>query len=261
MDTTVHFRNSNPPYWGRSAHYVNDITQATFTKFAYYRSAGVTSFGNLGFGNDSLYFVWAGVSDSIPSGIDPTVNMRQIFLIKSGDYGVTWTNPLQLTITDIQFSENVYPDILASVDDKIRLTYQRDVYPSGYVSSQGVTPGANQFTQTSISDNDMIYLEIDLSGGGIGIGVEKVLNPLAETGVYPNPSNGQVDLTVLVYKEMDVTVNVTNSSGQVVHTYSGQPLKKGSNNVQMNLSNLKPGMYVVNIFGGGFSMNEKLIIK
>ena len=260
MDSTYHYRNSTPSYLGTSARFTSD-SLPTVTKFGFYGSQGVTSFGNLGFGNDSIYYVWSGVSPTISSGIDPAVNMRQIYLIKSGDYGLTWTTPLQLTVSDPSFADNTFPDILASVDDKIRLTFQRDAYPSVYVTSLNYTPSANQYTQTSLSDNDIIYLEIDLGGGGIGIGIEETINKIAEVGVYPNPSNGQIQLTVLVYQDIDVTVNVTNLSGQVVYTYTGSPLLKGRNNLQMDLSHLEAGMYNVNIFGGGFNMNKKVIIK
>ncbi len=260
QDTTVHYRNSTPPYFGRSANHVGDTIPRN-PKIAFYGGSNVNTYGTFGYGNDSIYYVWSGIHDSIVSGIDPDVGMRQIYLIKSGDGGESWTEPLQLTVTDPQFSENVYPDIYDVVDDKIRVVFQRDAYPSCYVTSLNYNANTTQYVQTSLSDNQIIYLEIDLGGGGIGIGIEENLSEISEMGVYPNPSHGQIDLNVILYREMNVTVNVTNISGQVVHTYNGSPLVKGSNKLQMDLSHLEPGVYTVNIYGGGSIMNKKVVIK
>lgn len=262
-DSIVHFRNSTPTYKGFSGYYINDDSLLNFGKYANYGWNGVVSYVNLASGNDSLYLVWSGVSDSISSGIDNLVNMRQIYLSRSGDDGETWTFPLQLTVNDLQFSENTFPDIYDVVDDKIRIVYQRDPYPGNFVSNSqltGTTP-TEAYWQTALSDNDIVYLEIDLGGGGIGIGVEKVLNNIGETGVYPNPSQGPTTVTVMVYQNIEVNINVTNANGQVVHTYNGTPIQKGRNNVEMDLSHLGPGVYMINIFGGGYSMNEKVIIE
>lgn len=264
-DSIVHFRNSTPSYKGFSAYYIdeNNDSLLNFTKYSNYGWNGVLSYPNLAAGNDSLYLVWSGTSDQVSSGIDAEVNMRQIFLMRSGDGGTTWSTPTRLTITEEDFSENVFPDIYEVVDDRIRVVFHRDPYPSNYVAVQTLTPPAPaaQYWQTALSDNDVVYLEIDLGGGGIGIGIEKTLNQFGETGVYPNPTNGLTNLTVLVYQNIEVNINVTNVNGQVVHNYNGAPLKKGSNKVEMDLSHLDPGIYMINIFGGGFAMNEKVVIK
>ncbi len=75
------------------------------------------------------------------------------------------------------------------------------------------------------------------------------------------PSEGHVDLTVVVYKDLDVQVNVVNLSGQVVYTYESSPLKLGRNQVHMDLSGLNSGIYFVNIIAEGTMTTEKLILK
>ena len=82
-----------------------------------------------------------------------------------------------------------------------------------------------------------------------------------ETSLYPNPSSGNVQLTVVLYQNVDVNITVHNMSGQNMYTYTGESLTKGKNNVEMDLSHLDPGMYIVNINAGGKVLSEKVIIE
>ena len=74
-------------------------------------------------------------------------------------------------------------------------------------------------------------------------------------------SVSEIPKEVIVYKDVDVQVNVVNLSGQVVYIYENSRLQLGRNQVHMNLSGLNSGIYFINIKAEGSIMTEKLILK
>jgi hypothetical protein len=223
----------------------------------YYQGAWL-SYPNMSVGTDnSIWAVYSGLSEDTVWASDFTTGMRHIYLVRSKDGGMTWSDPYDLTREEPDLSESVYPDMVDMTDDHLRLIYQHDWHPSVYVPTiGGATSNYTQQTQATL--NDIVYLEVDTS---LTVGIEKVISGVGETGVFPNPSQGQVDLTIRVYKDVDVQVYVTNLSGQIVHTYQNSTLKVGKNQIHLDLSSLTSGMYFVNILAGESLMTEKLILK
>ncbi|HAW52935.1 MAG TPA: hypothetical protein DCX54_11505 [Flavobacteriales bacterium] len=230
------------------------------TMKGYYSGDAFLTMPNMSEGSDgSIYIAYSAVTEDTTWASDGITGMRHIHLVRSKDGGATWGLPKDLTPHDPDLSESVYPDMLPTVDNKIRLIYQHDWHPGNYVSQ--ITPPANIFNftlQTQAVDGEIVYIEVDTA---LTIGIEKVISGVSETGVFPNPSNGNVDLTVVVYEEVDVQVYVTNISGQIVYTYQNESLKLGKNKIHMNLNGLNPGLYFVNVNAEGNILTEKLMIK
>jgi PKD repeat protein len=75
---------------------------------------------------------------------------------------------------------------------------------------------------------------------------------------YPNPNNGLFNLTLQLAKTDDININVYNTNGQVVYT---QKLGNINNeNVGLDLSNLSPGIYNVNIQGSTTQITKRINI-
>jgi len=216
---------------------------------------------NMSLGDDgTLYISYSAVcGDKKWSGDDLTY-MRHIYLIKSSDGGVTWSNPKDLSPEDNDISENMFPDMVPTVNDRIRLMWQRDWHPGIYVS--GILAGAalpGRTRQAQNTPNEIVYYEVGL---GLEVGIEKVLNKFDESGVYPNPSNGLVKLTVNILADVDVQIDVTDMNGRVVHEYDGPTLHKGRNQVEIDLSGVDAGMYFVNLkTDEGVALTEKVMIQ
>jgi hypothetical protein len=69
---------------------------------------------------------------------------------------------------------------------------------------------------------------------------------LAEIKLFPNPSNGNVTVTINAIDANTATVEVTNLLGQVVYTINDE-LTAGNNEIQLDLSSLEAGQYVVRV--------------
>ena len=78
--------------------------------------------------------------------------------------------------------------------------------------------------------------------------------------VYPNPGNGLFTVAVAGAGNDKVTVRVFNSSGSLVYaTQEASPLI--SYNIDMDLSDLAPGVYFAELTSGKLTKQEKIIIR
>lgn len=83
---------------------------------------------------------------------------------------------------------------------------------------------------------------------------------LSETTVFPNPSNGEVSVMFNATTANDVTIEVTNLLGQVVYSEALTSVA-GDNTVELSLTELNAGQYIVTINNGTTQSVRKLQIK
>lgn len=83
---------------------------------------------------------------------------------------------------------------------------------------------------------------------------------VAISSVYPNPASGSTNVSFNLKQAGNVAVNITNLLGQTVATVNPGKLAAGSNNVSLNLSNIKAGVYFVNVSVDGVSTTKKLTV-
>jgi hypothetical protein len=74
--------------------------------------------------------------------------------------------------------------------------------------------------------------------------------------VYPNPSNGLLNIAIENYVG-EVTINVLDMNGRSVFSKTGDYLTSNT----MNLSGFQKGIYVLNIIGDNLSYSEKIILQ
>ena len=85
-------------------------------------------------------------------------------------------------------------------------------------------------------------------------GITKILNP-NDIGMYPNPSKGLVNITMSKV-DLGTTVSVTDMIGKEVYK-----TKVNSMDMNLNLSGLQTGMYIITISNGKSAYMQKLIIE
>lgn len=79
-----------------------------------------------------------------------------------------------------------------------------------------------------------------------------------EVSVYPNPSNGNVNLTLALEKADDVVLKVSNLNGQVVYTEKLDQLKTKS--MSLNLTGIAAGIYTITLDGTNTHITKRLSI-
>ncbi len=104
-----------------------------------------------------------------------------------------------------------------------------------------------------------LFLETGFHLTSLNVGVAE--NDLvAISSIYPNPANGSTTVSFNLKQTGSVAVSITNLLGQTVATVNPGKMAAGSNNVSLNLSNIKAGVYFVNVSVDGLSTTKKLTI-
>lgn len=82
-----------------------------------------------------------------------------------------------------------------------------------------------------------------------------------EITLYPNPASNYTSLNFVSEQNTSATIDITDLSGKILRSpYSGE-LKSGCNRIDLNLSGLKSGIYLVRISGTTGNTVRKLIIQ
>jgi PKD repeat protein len=84
--------------------------------------------------------------------------------------------------------------------------------------------------------------------------------PFSETGIqlYPNPAQNVLTLDYSEEKEQECTINIINSSGQVVMSLDNKIM---NGPVEINIGHLQEGLYIFELISDDIILNQKLIIS
>ena len=88
-----------------------------------------------------------------------------------------------------------------------------------------------------------------------GVGVDELLSS-ANVSIYPNPTEGLMNIKMKGYKQQVVQMNLINTAGKTV--MHREILSESS---QFNLSALPKGVYVVELRNGQYKHNQRIILK
>ena len=86
--------------------------------------------------------------------------------------------------------------------------------------------------------------------------------PKSETAIniYPNPSQGKFTLNYESYQNGYFFLEVSNLLGEIIKTESWQ-LSKGKNQLELNLEEIKKGLYFIRITGQGGQIEKKVMLN
>ncbi len=80
-----------------------------------------------------------------------------------------------------------------------------------------------------------------------------------KVSVYPNPSNGNINLDIDATENMNLDIKIYDLSGRVVWS-SQKSIMAGSNNIRINANDLASGSYVIQVLSNGKTFVNTLII-
>ncbi len=86
------------------------------------------------------------------------------------------------------------------------------------------------------------------------------MNSANASVLFPNPANGNATLGVELKENSSVLVNLYDLVGRVVKTVKAEG-QIGENNINIDLTNLNAGIYMVNVKVGNATSTKKLIIQ
>ena len=113
------------------------------------------------------------------------------------------------------------------------------------------------------------YISAVLDFGGVfkststgtvnGISESSILSS-TNSYIYPNPAHGNAVLAVDLKNSADVEITLTNTVGQLLRS-TKTVAYSGANNIDLDVSGLAKGIYMVNVKVDGASTTKKLIVE
>lgn len=95
---------------------------------------------------------------------------------------------------------------------------------------------------------------------GMGENPSQAHSAFSVSGPSPNPAKESVSIKVNVPKAAQANIKLTNLTGQSVQNFT-QNLNAGSSAINMDVSELKSGIYFLTIEAGGEAVSRKLIVN
>jgi hypothetical protein len=169
----------------------------------------------------------------------------------SFDGGNTWNGQRDIN-TSIQWilSECVFPEMAPIVDDIVHVVFQEDNIPGTFE-----WPGE----QAERTENRIYHNSFPVSF------FVNVPEPVQEANftvgqVYPNPANDETKFRIVTKEQTHVAVNITNLMGQFVKSIDIGMLGPGNHPMQINVSDLKAGIYNITVRVNDQRTTQKLLI-
>jgi len=188
------------------------------------------------------------------------VNLRDIMLVHSTDSGANWSVPQDAT--QMQGFEEEFASVGRLVDNFVHIVFQRDGLAGNNLQNNSAVDNNHP-----AGINEIMYAAIPVSkilDGSINTtGVER-FDANKEVFVvsqnFPNPFSNTSEVLIWLNTTTDVTIEITNISGQVISTQSYSDLGAGNHALTLNGDNLSSGVYFYTVKTGTNSVTRKMIV-
>ena len=130
----------------------------------------------------------------------------------------------------------------------------------GNIYSKEIKAGEYTFGIKRSGYLDPIITDAPIGGCGM-VTHQDDIAPLIQSSlvsIHPNPSSGNIQISVKGNPTNTVFISITNSVGQLCIS---KEIKLSSNEFSLDISDLNPGIYYINLTNStnGISMNEVII--
>jgi len=122
---------------------------------------------------------------------------------------------------------------------------------NGYIAGQAFTN--ERFAET------YFHISVDTTNGKPGVGLNDV-SALTNVSIYPNPAKNNATVSFEIAKAGEVEINLVNLLGQTVKTFNYGKVNNGKYELKMDLNNVNPGVYMVNVKVAGSETAQKLVV-
>ncbi|MDA9864084.1 T9SS type A sorting domain-containing protein, partial [Flavobacteriales bacterium] len=202
--------------------------------------------------SNTIVVAYSALMENFSTGIQ---NYRHCYVVHSTDLGETWNSGTACDVTpdlDFDLIESVYPCIPQRIQGgEVNLTYQRDFEPGLHVRGDEDPIDINDIVGLTMNVEDLDdCADVDFEDY-VGIGeIDQV-----GFGLFPNPADAVVEV-VLDDLLMDAEVSVRDMGGRLVRQVRIQ-----GKLARLDVSDLTPGIYTVEVSGSGARSIERLSIR
>ena len=203
-------------------------------------------------GSNTIVVAYSALMENFSTGVQ---NYRHCYVVHSTDLGETWNSETACDVTpdlDFDLIAAVYPCIPPRISGgELNLTYQRDFEPGLHVRGDEDPIDINDIVGLSMMVEDLDDCADVEFEDFVGIG------EIAEVGfgLFPNPADAVVEV-VLDELLIGAEVRIRDLGGRLVRFERVQ-----GRIARMDVSNLTPGVYTVEVSGSGARSIERLSIR
>jgi len=202
--------------------------------------------------SNTIVVAYSALMENFSTGVQ---NYRHCYVVHSTDLGETWNSETACDVTpdlDFDLIEAVYPCIPPRISGgELNLTYQRDFEPGLHVRGDEDPIDINDIVGLSMMVEDLDDCADVEFEDFVGIG------EIAEVGfgLFPNPADAVVEV-VLDELLIGAEIRIRDLGGRLVRFERVQ-----GRIARMDVSNLTPGVYTVEVSGSGARSIERLSIR
>jgi hypothetical protein len=242
-------KDTNAAYW--------PIANMTMTN-----GRSLTSFSQLVIDKrDKIFLVFAGATTLADANSN---DLRHVFGrdgTLSGDT-VRWSNDTLVDITgdwiQYNFSECTYPSVSPTTDqNNVYILFQKDDFGGSYVGSIGASGWVGQSTP---SDNFITMIKWQ-KPVMTSVNDKKEKPTFSISQNYPNPAAGLTKVNVYMQYSGDLSLKVTNLTGQTLMSMEKPNVLAGVNEFIIDASQLPSGIYFYTVKQGDKSVTKKMIVQ
>lgn len=177
---------------------------------------------------------------------------RDIYVCYSKDHGNTWSASVNVSSFNGFNVEEIYPSAAKLVGKYLHITYLNKNLPG------------NDQTSSNPEYYNIGHLMIDTAQiilGKVGMQNAAANESFSVNQNYPNPFNGLTTIPVNLKVNSNVNISVMSMVGQTVYSHLFENNQIGVNNFEINLSQLKSGVYFYSVEANGFKTTRKMIVE
>jgi hypothetical protein len=199
--------------------------------------------------DNAIFLVYSSVTESYNNGVQ---DYRHLWARYSpnGDF---WGPFFHLTSDIVHiFDESVFPAVTPESDDYIHLMFQTDVEPG--MAARG--------DEDPYGDNIVRYMKV--AKGEIAVGISENDAAISDTRVsqnYPNPFRGTSVVYVTLDRSAEISLEVTNITGQVVYSVPAKEYPAGKAELNIHAAGLTAGIYFYTVRSGETSVTKKMMVE
>lgn len=156
----------------------------------------------------------------------------------------------EVLFTIERFSSN-YPSSIESFVDGMNLINSNGIY----ISTDCGGLGSNDFLKYGINVSKRAGTPLS-----IATSVVERLSPVSNFAIVPNPAQGQATLLISSKETMNLNITVFNTLGEQVQTQQQKAII-GNQQIQLDLSQLTPNIYFVELNDGQNRIVKKIVVQ
>jgi len=197
--------------------------------------------------SNRIYVVWASTTEGFDNG---THNFKHIWARSLIDPYWGWSEFHDLTGALVHiFDECIYPQLTPLTDDNIYLMYNLDGIP-GLALDGDHEHHQNKKMWSTINKDEILGVD-DPTDFNIDMVSQNYPNPCSESAVVKVDLNNAVALSLEVYNLM----------GQKVISLPERKVNAGTHLLTIDVTEMKPGIYIYSVFAGDKKVNRKMVVE